>query len=159
MERGLTTSFFVTEFGNKWKAIDLLYEFKELREIEEVVIPPRKDKFGRRYIIVRFLNVKYENLLATKLNNIVLYGRKLFDNLPRFQRVKVAQERIGRKEVVKKPGGNQVREQRGYRRRNFVGGKSYAEVLQNTHDESKPKTTVCNKKTLVFSPNEDDTFP
>lgn len=37
------TSFFVTDFGEKWKAKDVYFEFKELGEIEEVAIPPRRD--------------------------------------------------------------------------------------------------------------------
>lgn len=64
-KRGLSTNFFVTEFGNNWRANDLFMEFKDLGEIEEVVIPPRRDKYGRRYGFVRFVNVKDVKMLAT----------------------------------------------------------------------------------------------
>lgn len=63
-----------------------VFEFKELGEIDEVVIPPKREKIDRRYGFVRFFNVKEEKLLATKLDNIVLEGRKIFANLPRFKR-------------------------------------------------------------------------
>lgn len=48
------TSFFITEFGGKWSVKDLLYELKEYGELEEVVIPPRRDRRGRRYGFSRF---------------------------------------------------------------------------------------------------------
>lgn len=39
-----SSSFFVTEFGDKWLAKYLFYEFMILGEIDEVVIPLRRDK-------------------------------------------------------------------------------------------------------------------
>lgn len=78
--------FFVTEFGYKWRANDLFFEFKDLGEIEEVVIPPKRDKYGRRYGFVCFVNVKDVKMLATKMDNIVLDGRKIYANVPIFNR-------------------------------------------------------------------------
>lgn len=55
-----------------------------------MVIPPRIEKHGRRYRFVHFINVKDEQFLATKLDNMVLDDRKLLANLPIFNRVKFA---------------------------------------------------------------------
>lgn len=82
----MVTTFFFIEFGSKWYARDLLFEFKELGEIDGVVIPQKRDKRGRRYGFVRFWNVEDERMQPIKLDNLVLEGRKLFANLPRFQR-------------------------------------------------------------------------
>lgn len=81
----VVTSFFITEFGDNWKANELFYKLKELGEMNEVVIPPKRDMRGRRYMFARFFNMVNEKLMAVKLDNVVLEGRKLFANLPRFQ--------------------------------------------------------------------------
>lgn len=64
----------------------MYHEFHCLGDIDEVVIPSKRDKRGLLYTFVRFFNVKDDNFLATKLDNIFLYGRKLHENVPRFQR-------------------------------------------------------------------------
>lgn len=83
---GTVTSFFITEFGDNWSVNDLFYELKEYGELEDIVVPPRRDRRGRRYGFSRFQNVKDEKMLSIKLDNIILEGRKLYANLPRFQR-------------------------------------------------------------------------
>lgn len=80
------TNFFITQLGDNWKARDLLFELKELRKIVEVVIPSKRDRRGRRYGFTRYVNVVDENLKAIKLDSVILEGRKMFANLPRFQR-------------------------------------------------------------------------
>lgn len=83
---GLTTSFFITEFNDNWKAKDLYFELKDLGDLVEVIISPRKDIRGRRFGFSHFSIVKYEKFLANRLDNMILEGRKLYANLPRFQR-------------------------------------------------------------------------
>lgn len=63
-----------------------VYEFKGFEEIDEVIIPPRRDKRGRRFSFVCFYNVEDARLLATKMDNVMLDGRKIYANVPRFQR-------------------------------------------------------------------------
>lgn len=67
-----TTTIFVTEFDDKWRAWDLFFEFKELGDIGEVIIPPKRDRRGRRYGFVRFINVEDVKRLATKMDNVIL---------------------------------------------------------------------------------------
>lgn len=81
---GAVTSFFITEFGENGEAKDLFFELKEFGELDEVVIPPKRDRRGRIYGFARFLNVADEKYLAIKLDSVILKGRKLFANLPRF---------------------------------------------------------------------------
>ncbi|CAI8598784.1 unnamed protein product [Vicia faba] len=58
---GLSLStFFVIKFNDKWRANDLYVEFKLLGDINEVFVPPKRDKRGRRYGSVRFFNVEDE---------------------------------------------------------------------------------------------------
>ncbi|XP_058752176.1 uncharacterized protein LOC131625325 [Vicia villosa] len=85
-DEAIVTSFFVSEFGARWKALDLFYEFKAFGDIVEVVVPPKKDRYGRRYGFVRFVNVSDVKSLETKLDNMFLDGRKLHVNLTRFIR-------------------------------------------------------------------------
>ncbi|CAK8536639.1 unnamed protein product [Lathyrus sativus] len=60
--------------------------FKKYRDIDEVVIPSRRDENERRYGFTRFFNVMDERRMAVRLDNIIINNVKLFFNLPRFQR-------------------------------------------------------------------------
>lgn len=81
-----TTTLFITEFDEMWSARDLYMEFKKLGVIDEVVIPLRKDSREIRYGFVRFPGEEDDRLLATRLDNLFLEGRKLHANIPRFRR-------------------------------------------------------------------------
>lgn len=64
----------------------MYHEFKDLGEIDEVFIPFKRTRWGKKYGFVRFLNVKDEKLLKTKLDNLFLGEKKIFANLPKFER-------------------------------------------------------------------------
>lgn len=49
--------------------------FKEYGLVVEVYIPARRDKRGKRFRFVRFRKVVYKNMLAIKLDNILIQGR------------------------------------------------------------------------------------
>lgn len=87
MNKGEITTFFFTEFLESLKVKDRFLLFKEFKEIDEVVIPPRSDKRGKKYGYVHFFNVSGERNLVLKLDNLIMEGRKFFANLPRFVRV------------------------------------------------------------------------
>ncbi|XP_058732712.1 uncharacterized protein LOC131604256 [Vicia villosa] len=158
-QKASSSSFFVTEFGDRWKARDLFFEFKNLGEIEEVVIPPRKDKFGRRFGFVCFLNVKDEELLATKLDNIVLDDRKIFANLPRFSRSNLAKTsgveaktRAPTQTPLKGYGGDRFG---GNKYGKFDKNRSYAKVTQNIRGCSNDTGDNLMKKIVSFQPGYD----
>ncbi|XP_058783228.1 uncharacterized protein LOC131657894 [Vicia villosa] len=155
-----SSSFFITEFRDRWRARDLYFEFKELGDIEEVVIPPRKDRFGRRFGFVRFLNVKDEELMATKLDNMILEGRKLFANLPRFSRPKdaeqsgfAAQKSIPAKANTKGTGGNRL-DGIGYG--TTVNHQSYVDVIRSSNGSFNFNEGNKVPKTLFFKPCFED---
>lgn len=81
------SSFFITEFSENWRARDLLFELKGFGEIVEVVIPPKMDRRGRRYGFAHFANEEDENLLAIRLDSIMLEGKKMFANLPNGKKI------------------------------------------------------------------------
>lgn len=82
------STFFLTSFAKKVKEKGLYEVLKDLGDINEVIIPPKRDKRGNKYVFVRFFNVRDERTLVAKLGNTFIEGRKLFTNLPRFHRNK-----------------------------------------------------------------------
>lgn len=129
------TSFFVTEFGDQWKAKDLLFEFKSLGELEEAAIPPRRDTRGRRFGFVRFSNVKDEALLALKLDNVVLDGKKIFTNLPKFHRKTKEEATLSLRSGVKGIQNVKLKvSEVGVKNTMYgaKGGKSYAEAVSGS---------------------------
>lgn len=64
-----------------------MYEkFQSFGDIDDVFIPSKRDIRGMHYGFVRFFEVKYEDNLALKLSNIIIRSRKIFVNVPQFQR-------------------------------------------------------------------------
>lgn len=49
-----STTIFFTDFPDHLRARDFYQLFKKFDEIDEVVIPPKMDKRGRKYGCVRF---------------------------------------------------------------------------------------------------------
>lgn len=78
--------FFFTELPEEIGAKDLFEIFKEYGLVVVVMIPAKRDKKGRRYGFVRFRKYGDGRLLAIKLDNIFIKGRKLYANIPRFSR-------------------------------------------------------------------------
>lgn len=84
-----TTTFFFSDFKDSWRAKYLFFEFKDIGEIEEIVIPIKKDWRGKKYGFVRFIDVGDVKWEETKLNNIWLEGCKISANLSKYQRKEV----------------------------------------------------------------------
>ncbi|XP_058732793.1 uncharacterized protein LOC131604365 [Vicia villosa] len=127
------STFFFTEFDEKCKAKDVYEVFMKMGEIDEVFIPSKRDKRGRRYGFARFFNVKDERLMATKLDNMFLDGRKLFVNIPRFKRKGRTDEEGGdsakgkrQVDLVRKQEDNNLRESRRFE---MTDGRSFVEVM------------------------------
>src|SRR4051812_23387793 len=85
-DRGDITSFFITDFEQKWGARDLFFEMKNFGVVDEIVIPPKKDWRGEKYGFARFVKVEDVRMLEVKLDNLWLEGRKLKANVSRFKR-------------------------------------------------------------------------
>lgn len=67
-------------------AADIFGVFDYIGNVFEVMISPRRDKWGKRFIFARFTDVEDQRLLGVKLDNVMFYGRKIHVNLPRFER-------------------------------------------------------------------------
>ncbi|CAL5204993.1 unnamed protein product [Lathyrus oleraceus] len=84
--RGEITSFFFSSIPDSFNARDLHEVFSRFGEVDEVVIPMKKDVRGKRYGFVRFFNVADSTRMACKLDNIFVENVKLQVNIPRFSR-------------------------------------------------------------------------
>lgn len=82
----ITSTFFFTYFLDKVKASELNVVFREFGDVDEVIVPGSRDKYGKRFDFVRFFEVSDPVLLTVKLDNNYLGEKKLFVNIPCFQR-------------------------------------------------------------------------
>lgn len=85
----------------------------------DVCIPQTRDKFGKRFGFVRFLEVKHPKALEEQLDSVWIGTYKLRVNIPAFDREAV------KSKVVKSQGSNGALNKGG----TMVGGRSYANVL------------------------------
>ncbi|KAI5439407.1 hypothetical protein KIW84_024980 [Lathyrus oleraceus] len=127
-------------------AKDLYDVLKDLRDIDKVIIPPKRDKRGNKYDFVRFFNVRDERLMVAKLDNTFIEGkgREVKENLG----VHVAQSR-GYRGTLEFFSKNQSFQ--------FRGRRSFAEVIRGKwtdFQQANPKEGVL--VILNFSPNEDE---
>ncbi|XP_058732931.1 uncharacterized protein LOC131604513 [Vicia villosa] len=79
------TSMFVSEFPEESSAKDLFDLFGCIGSMVEVAISPRRNRVSKRFGFARFVEVSDERLLAVRLDNIIIAGKKIRVNLPRFQ--------------------------------------------------------------------------
>lgn len=80
------TSFYFTNFPERYWAGDLYEVFSRHDKVHEVVIPRRMNAGGRRFGFVHFFDVTEPGRMETKLDNIFIENEKIHVNLPRFQR-------------------------------------------------------------------------
>ncbi|XP_058746152.1 uncharacterized protein LOC131619025 [Vicia villosa] len=138
------SSFYFSAFPDRCKAIDMFKLFGCVGEVVEVVIPPRRNKFGRRFGFARFKEVVDERMVVVRLYNILIDGKKIHANQPRFLRngrqegLVVDQKRVeGPKVFI--PG---VKDQW------VVKSKTFADIVQGG---SKREESQSKEVPLVFS--------
>lgn len=54
-----------------------------------MIIPSKRDNIRNKYDFISFFNMRDERTLAAKLDNTFIEGRKIFGNIPKFQRKEV----------------------------------------------------------------------
>jgi hypothetical protein len=91
-----STTFFFTNFPERYGAKAVFNAFDNLGEVMEVVIPAKRDKGGRRFGFVRFVQVSDIQKLESDLDNMVFGGVKISVNLSRFQRSEGGEEESDR---------------------------------------------------------------
>ncbi|XP_058746741.1 uncharacterized protein LOC131619687 [Vicia villosa] len=79
-------SIYFSEIQDRIRAKDVFELFGCHGNVVEVVIPPKPNNFGKRYGFARFTNVEDVRMLAVRLDNIVIDGKKMHANVPRFER-------------------------------------------------------------------------
>ncbi|XP_058763296.1 uncharacterized protein LOC131636700 [Vicia villosa] len=130
------SSFYFSAFPDRCKAIGMFKLFGCVGEVVEVVIPPRRNKFGRRFGFARFKEVMDERLVAVRLDNILIDGVKIHVNQPRFQR-------NGRKEsfvVEQKQVKGTEKVFPGFTNRWVEKAKTFADVVQGGSKKDGPET-------------------
>ncbi|XP_058746299.1 uncharacterized protein LOC131619193 [Vicia villosa] len=126
-------SMYVSEFPEDYTARKIFNLFGCVGYVVEVAISPRRNKVRKRFGFARFTEVEDGRLLAVRLDNIIIAGRKIHVNLPRYQRgfiggvVKRGVPRKGAERRMPLSANDKNRKLRGAE--NNRAGKSYAEVV------------------------------
>ncbi|KAI5399171.1 hypothetical protein KIW84_064523 [Lathyrus oleraceus] len=79
------TNFYFSKFSYSYGAKQMFEIFREYGLIEEVVIPPRRNKNEKIFGFVRFRKVLDARNLEVKLDNIFIKSKKIYVNIPKFQ--------------------------------------------------------------------------
>lgn len=82
--KGLT-SFYFTNFLEGFGNEDMWKVFIKWGRVREVYIPPKRDKFGKRFGFVRYMDVQNPKGLEVKLDNIWIGDLKIRVSIPRFE--------------------------------------------------------------------------
>lgn len=72
--------FYISHFPLRIKSRDIFELFACIGEVEEVVISPRRNKWGRRFGFARFSGVEDNIVLGVNLDNVMIDGSKLHAN-------------------------------------------------------------------------------
>ncbi|XP_058740987.1 uncharacterized protein LOC131613324 [Vicia villosa] len=151
-------SMYVSEFPEVSSAKDLFDLFGCIGSVVEVAISPRRNKLGKRFGFARFVDVADGRMLAVRLDNTIIGGKKIHVNLPRFRKgwsggafrgggsksdLRVSQDVRAEAEVK---GGKGVVD--GI----FREGCSYAEAVSKAGEKVvKPEASI---KTFLYHPCE-----
>lgn len=81
-----STTIYITNFAEEMNAKHLFNSLRSYGDLQEVVIPARRNRMGKRFGFARFCRIQEPERFAMKLDNIFIGGDKLFANLPRYQR-------------------------------------------------------------------------
>ncbi|KAI5430646.1 hypothetical protein KIW84_035018 [Lathyrus oleraceus] len=147
--RGEITSFFFSSIPDSYKARDLHEVFSRSGEVDEVVIPLKKDIRGKRYGFVRFFNVIDSRRLACKLDNIFVENVKLQVNIPRFSRISKSFDSIRNQNRVSRIGWVEKSRDGGGEQRNGLSTRfvdSFAKVVIGGNKEVIMAAVVRNNE-------------
>lgn len=89
------TLYFFTNFPENWRAKNPWEVFNRWGRVQEVFIPDKRNRQGKKFGFVRFYGIRDPSAFGRKLDQIVIGCTKLFVNKPRF--VKPVEEQVERK--------------------------------------------------------------
>jgi len=155
------------KFSDSHGEYEMLKLFQRWARVKEVFISRRLNRWGRRFGFVRFFYVENAMRLERDLDSLYIGNRKLYVNLPRYQR-----DRYGRKDDESKvPTGARIgrevysnglrkgkevwREKRGNEgHTNDNVSKSYADVVRmRTHEQWAGPSLTTKALTLPWMSN------
>ncbi|GLT82978.1 hypothetical protein SLE2022_012940 [Rubroshorea leprosula] len=165
--QGQVESFFIYNFPEEWDAKALWYQYQKYGKVVDVVIPSKRDRWGKRFGFVRMLGVQDVKQLEERLNRIWIGSYKLRARVASSRR----QREIGRqRNAGKKTGTDRVqrssehrrsaRLKEGIREQRFVQpGLSYVQaVMGNSRNHSalvlnkqaeKEKSTAMDRISII----------
>ncbi|GJX79557.1 nucleotide-binding alpha-beta plait domain-containing protein [Tanacetum coccineum] len=128
----ISTSIFVTNFPDSFKAMDLFHVCKQYGHVVDSFIPMKKTKEGKRFGFVRFINVFSVERLVSNLCTIWVDRLKIQANIARFNRAP-----LNRSNVHFDRGVN-LRKDQGF----ADSGQSYSNVVKgNVLNDNKGNET------------------
>ncbi|GJR95932.1 nucleotide-binding alpha-beta plait domain-containing protein, partial [Tanacetum coccineum] len=128
----ISTSIFVTNFPDSFKAKDLFHVCKQYGHVVDSFIPMKRTKEGKRFGFVRFINVFSVERLVSNLCTIWVDRLKLRANIARFNRAP-----LNRSNVHFDRGVN-LRKDQGF----ADSGQSYSNVVKrNALNDNKGNET------------------
>ncbi|CAL0299917.1 unnamed protein product [Lupinus luteus] len=142
-------TFFFTNFPPNHGAKDLWEIFSKWGKVVDVVIPPRVDKYGKKFGFVRFQHVANNKELVQKLDKICIGLYKIWVNFPKFQR----RQDSGRLQTTPRredAEGNHRRLPTNYR-----DGRNFADVVKAGSSKSQPINSQLSVPDLVFQTSEE----
>lgn len=86
------THFYFTNFPENFTEKALWRVFQRYDKVWEVYIAPRRDKRGKQFGFVRFMEVKNPAKLERELDSIIIGNMKMHVNIPRFENRKVRKD-------------------------------------------------------------------
>ncbi|XP_058746534.1 uncharacterized protein LOC131619461 [Vicia villosa] len=139
-------SFYFSAFPDRYTAKEFFELFGCIGEVVEVSISPRRNKFGKKFGFARFVEVEDARILAVKLDNVIMEGKKIHANIARFDRIKsrdlVLQNRVrggnGLVEVKRRE-----REAGRFNNRNRREGVSYAGAVAGVLGRATSSSVPC----------------
>ncbi|GLT99815.1 hypothetical protein SLE2022_172290 [Rubroshorea leprosula] len=118
--QGQLVSFFFYNFPDNWDAKALWHRFQECGRVDDVFVPAKRDKWGKRFGFVRMIGVQDVQQMEGRLNQIWLGSYKLKAKvaIDKGRRGVESQKNTGLKGHVKKqsfvkPGWSYVQAVRG----------------------------------------------
>lgn len=116
------------------------------REVVEVMISPRRNRLGRCFRFARFRGAEDIRMLAVRLDNIMVYGKKIHLNQPSFAR-NILGEYLRKKSEGKKTECSNLNGIYG-KSGSLRGNKSYVDmVARGSNRGGVPKETP----TIIYS--------
>lgn len=139
---GVVTSFFFSNIAASVGELELWKAFQRWGKVWEIFIPQKRDRFGRRFGFVRFLNISNPSEVVKQLDNMEVGGRRLHVNFPRFEKARRDHQ------VPSGEGLNSVKVDRGARKElQGSGFRSFKEaLLQGNNRETNTNRVNQEKK-------------